>query len=153
MNIRPKTVRRLLILMLALAIFAGGVFAWLLMSQQRVRAQIAQGRRDAVAAFEAKDYASAVKLFSNYLTRSHSQDSDAEAVFDYGKSRMNVPLDDNRHVFEAIGVFVRYLQLDHKDDPRGEARRQAEENEASQKGEKNDLQLEPIRHVRNYTGR
>lgn len=130
MNIRPKTVRRLMILVLALALLAGGVVTWVSLSQRRVRAQIAQVRHDAVAAFEAKDYSRAVGLFSEYLTRSHTQDSDAEAVFDYGKSRMNVPLEDNRHVFEAIGVFVRYLQLDPKGDPRGEERRITEEREA-----------------------
>ena len=131
MNIRPKTVRRLMILFLALVLVSGIIASWLLLSQRRLRAQIARQRVDAIAAYNAKDYTSAVTLFRDYLNRSHNQDTDAEAMFDYAKSRMNSASEGGRQVFEAIGVFERYLQMDADKDPRGAQRRLEETNEAN----------------------
>ena len=94
-------------------------------------AQIAKQRADAIVAYESRDYATAVRIFADYLNRSHAQGWDAEAVFDYGKSRMNTPSEGSRHVFEAIGMFDRYLQLGTTGDPRGDTRRVEELNEAN----------------------
>ena len=115
MQIRPKTIRRLLILFCIALVVVGSITAWLLWSQHRMRGQIAKIRAEAVTAYSSRDYASATSLFSNYLTRSHAQDSDAEAVYDYAKSRLETPMEGNRQVYEAIGLFERYLQLDASD--------------------------------------
>jgi predicted Zn-dependent protease len=131
MNIRPKTVRRLTTLFLAMALVSGILVSWLMLSQRRLRAQIAKQRTDAIAAYTAKDYTTAVSLFREYLNRSHTQDTDAEAMFDYAKSRMNAATEGSRQVFEAIGVFERYLQLGAANDPRGVSRRLDEVNEAN----------------------
>src|SRR5579871_3423542 len=131
MNIRPKTVRRLMILFLATVLFSGIVVSWLLLSQRRIRGQIALQRLDAITAYNARDYSTAVNLFRDYLNRSHAQDSDAEAVFDFAKSRMNTPSEGGRNVFEAIGLFERYLQMAPANDPRGQTRRLEELNEAN----------------------
>src|SRR5690349_4372733 len=109
MNIRPKTVRRLTILFLTMVLVSGILVSWLLLSQRRIRAQIAAQRVDAIAAYNAKDYTTAVTLFREYLNRSHTQDTDAEAMFDYAKSRMNAATEGSRQVFESIGAFERYL--------------------------------------------
>jgi predicted Zn-dependent protease len=119
-----------MILFLGLVLFAGIVLSWLWLSQRRIRGQIAQQRKDAIAAFNANDYSAAAALFASYLARSHTQESDAEALFDYGKSRMNSTIEGNRRIFESIGVFERYLQLSQANDPRGKDRRAIEENEA-----------------------
>src|SRR5579859_4754097 len=119
MNIRPKTVRRLTTLFLALVLVCGIIVSWLLLSQRRLRAEIAKQRGEAIAAYDAKDYSTAVNLFRDYLNRSHTQDTDAEAMFDYAKSRMNAATEGGRQVFEAIGVFERYLQMGIANDPRG----------------------------------
>jgi tetratricopeptide (TPR) repeat protein len=131
MNIRPKTVRRLTILFLAMALFSGVIATWLLVSHNRLRAEIARERVDAVAAYNAKDYSTAVTLFRDYLNRSHSQDTDPEAVFGYAKSRMNTAGEGSRNLFEAIGVFERYLQMGTANDPRGQKRRLEEADEAN----------------------
>jgi predicted Zn-dependent protease len=115
MQIRPKTIRRLATLFCIALLVIAALTTWLLLSQRRIRGQIAQQRVAAIAAYDARDYSNAVALFSDYLTRSHAQDTDAEAVFDYAKSRLETPLEGNRQVYEAIGLFERYLQLDPSD--------------------------------------
>ena len=105
MQIRPKTIRRLATLFCIALLVIATLTTWLLLSQRRIRGQIAQQRVAAIAAYDARDYSNAVALFSDYLTRSHAQDTDAEAVFDYAKSRLETPLEGNRQVYEAIKLF------------------------------------------------
>jgi len=111
MHIRAKTVRRLLVLFLAVAVVSGAIAIWLSLSIRRQRLQSARLRQDAFAAYQAHDYEKAVSLFSQYLTLSHSQDTDPEAVFAYGDSRMNAPMEGGRHVYDAINIFEHYLRL------------------------------------------
>lgn len=116
MNIRPKTVRRLTLLFSASAVAVGAMGTWLAISQHRIQARTAAIRREAVAAFNAGDYPKAGKLFGEFFNRSHaSQGDDAEAIFDYAKSRANTPTDGGRNVYEAIGVLEQYLTLDPTD--------------------------------------
>ena len=117
MSIRPKTIRRLLILLLAFAAAAGAISIWLLISQHRQRGQIAQLRQEAWSAYDARDYPHAVGLFSEYINRSHSQNNDPDSIFAYGRSRASVPLPNGSHTFEAIHIFQHYLEL-RPDDPR-----------------------------------
>lgn len=110
MNIRPKTLRRLLILFGVLLAIVGGILALILLSIHKRDAELAALRQQAFAAFEQKDYSHSVGLFSDYLARSHRQDKDPDAVFAYAKSRANTPMDNSRHIFEAAGVLEQYLQ-------------------------------------------
>jgi len=110
-NIRPKTVRRLSILFAAFLLISGAITGWLLLSLRRENAHTAQLRSQAVAAYQAKDYAKAASLFSDYLSRNHNQDTDPEADFEYGQSRAR-----SGGIYEAIGVFQHYLSL-RPDDP------------------------------------
>ncbi|HSZ56103.1 MAG TPA: tetratricopeptide repeat protein [Tepidisphaeraceae bacterium] len=116
MNIRPKTVRRLTLLFAAGAVAVGGIGTWLAISQHRIQLRTEAIRTQAVAAYDAGDYARAVKLFGEFFNRSHaSQNDDAEAIFDYAKSRANTPADGGRNIYEAIGVLEQYLTLDPSD--------------------------------------
>lgn len=117
MNIRPKTIRRLLVLFAAFLILSGAIATWLMLSVERSNAQVAQLRVQAKAAYDAKDYSNAARLFNEFLSRSQSQDTDAEAVFDYGVSQMNTPLEGGRNVYEIIGIFEHYLRLEPADPP------------------------------------
>jgi predicted Zn-dependent protease len=116
MNIRPKTVRRLTLLFVASAVAAGAIGTWLAISQHRIHVRTTTIRVQAVAAYEAGDYPRAVKLFGEFFNRSHaSQSDDAEAIFDYAKSRANTPAEGGRNVYDAIGVLEQYLTLDPGD--------------------------------------
>ena len=92
MNFRPKTVRRLSILFGALAVIVAVIATFLVVSHHRIQRQVAALRHEALVAYNAGDYAKAAKLFSQYLTRSHNQSSDAEAIFDYARSRAYTPM-------------------------------------------------------------
>src|SRR5579864_2230151 len=115
MNVRPKTVRRLSILFGALAIGVAVIAIFLVVSHRRIQRQVAALRHQAIIAYNNGDYSSAVKLFNEYLARSHNQNSDAEAVFDYAKSRANTPMEGSRQYYEAIGLLENYLTLEPSD--------------------------------------
>ena len=117
MNIRPKTIHRLLILFGAFAIFAGGVGAMLYRSYQRQKADVAGLRAAAFQAFQLKDYSAAVSLFHDYVARSHTDAPEADVLFEYGTARVEVPEEGNRQVTEAIDLLQRYLNT-AADDPR-----------------------------------
>lgn len=115
MNIRPKTVRRLMILFAVLAVFAGAIVLLILRATRRQKAEVAGMRESALKAYRMHDYAVATAQFNAYLTRSHTENTDAEAVFDYADSRANTPYEGNRQVYDAIGLLQHYLDLDPAD--------------------------------------
>ena len=116
MNIRPKTVRRLLILFVAFASVTGAIVALVMLRLHQRQQQTAKLREQAHAAFVARDYDQALALYSQYLARNHeSQENEPDAVYEYARSRKTVPMDGSRHFYEAIGIYERYLQLDPTD--------------------------------------
>ena len=115
MNIRPKTIQRLLILFAAFLLLSGGVGAWLYRSYLRQKADVAGLRDAAVKAYQLKDYSAAVLLFHDYAARTHTETPDAEILFDYGMSRLEVPEEGNRQVAEAIDLLQRYLNAEPND--------------------------------------
>src|SRR5436305_5381316 len=118
MNIRPKTLRRLLILFacLGVVVVAGTVLA--LMYRHNQYAMVSRLRAEGFAAYDARDYDAAVRKLSEYFTRSHAQATDDEALFRYGRARSIVPLEGlaSRHIFEGIDALERYLNI-RPDDP------------------------------------
>lgn len=110
MNIRPKTLRRLLILFAVLLALTGAIVALVLVSIYKRDVELARLREQAFAAYHQQDYSHSVGLFSDYLARSHRQDKDPDAVFAYAKSRANTPMENSRHIFEAFNVLEQYLQ-------------------------------------------
>lgn len=116
MSIRPKTKRRLIILGLAAVLVFGAGLAVYLRYLQKRGADLTASRAAAMSAYAAGDYAAALPHFSKYLAESKTADlprgkADAEALFAYGKSRSHVERGDNRHLWEAKGIFERYLAL------------------------------------------
>lgn len=111
MNIRPKTVRRLLVLFAGLLLLAGGVALLLFRSMAKEKAAIAQWRNSAFAAYEHHDNATAVTLFGSYVNSGPAAGNDAEAIYAYGMARAQLPAEGNRHIAEAINLLQRYLEL------------------------------------------
>src|SRR5688572_10516231 len=115
MPIRPKTKRRVLILGLGFALLVAAGAAVYLRYLQKRNANLVAWRTAAMGAYAAGDYAAALPHFSKYLTESKAADlprgkADTEALFAYGRSRASV-IGDNRHLWEARGIFERYLAL------------------------------------------
>ncbi|HEY2588154.1 MAG TPA: tetratricopeptide repeat protein [Tepidisphaeraceae bacterium] len=115
MNIRPKTVRRLLVLFAAFLLLLGGVVLLVLRSIRKEKATVAGMRQSAFRAYDMHDYASAVSLFGGYVNRSPVENSDAEAIYAYAIAREHVPMGGQRQIPEAINLFQRYLDLDPAD--------------------------------------
>lgn len=115
MNIRPKTIRRLLILLAAVAVVSGTVVVWVLLSVRRQHAQVLALRNQAIAAYDARDYPRAVTLFDQYFARTHSKATDATALYDFGKSRSLVPMDGNRQNYDAAALLRQYLDIEPAD--------------------------------------
>lgn len=111
MNIRPKTVRRLMVLLAILLLLAGGVALLLIRSMNKEKAAIARMRQAAFAAYEHHDNKTAVSLFSSYVNSGADESNDAEAIYVYGMARAQVPSEGNRHIAEAINLFQKYLDL------------------------------------------
>jgi len=112
LNMRPKTARRLTVIiggaMLLVALGAGG---WAY--NQHVKEQkIQTARAEGVAAFKAGDYPVAMFRLGYYLMY---RQEDPEALMDYGLARMRVEDPTYKHVFEPIAVFRRYLQVKPND--------------------------------------
>src|SRR5688500_14846268 len=116
MYLRPKTTRRLLIIgavATVLIVICGTLWA---VNTRKTAARIAKDRADAMAAFQKGDYATALPHFSEYLAASKTADkaageADTEALLAYGKSRKAIATPRGQHLFEAIHIFERYLQL------------------------------------------
>lgn len=112
MNFRPKTVRRLLILLGVFLVICGGIGGWVLVRLHVHRLHIAQLKDKAVAAYQAGKYPQAAELFKAYLDRDRdSQDHDPEILYEYGDAREKVPAANGGHIIEAIRIFEQYLQV------------------------------------------
>src|SRR5579864_487256 len=112
MNLRPKTVRRLLILLGIFLVICGGIGGWVLVRLHIAHVRIAQLKDKAVAAYQARNYPQAAALFKAYLDRDReSQDRDPEVLYEYGDAREKVPMENGGHIIEAIRIFEQYLQF------------------------------------------
>ena len=116
MPLRSKTKRRLSILGLVAVLLIGAGVAVYLRYLQKRNADLATWRAAAMASYAAGDYAAALPNFGKYLAESKTAEqprgkADTDALFAYGKSRVSVERGDNRHLWEAKGIFERYLML------------------------------------------
>lgn len=111
MNIRRKTVRRLMVLVAGLLVFSGAVALLLVHSIHKEQDTVAKMREAAFHAYDSHDNQTAVKLFGSYLNAGPAEGSDAEAVYAYGMARSQVPMEGNRHIAEAINLLQKYLDL------------------------------------------
>ena len=118
MNIRPKTLRRLLILFAATTAFLGILICVIIISVSRNARTMKKIRVEAMTAFRAGDYVKSVELFQTYREMAGATDPDAE--FAYGVSRVHVEMPNGKHLIEGIHIFERYLQSLKPGDPEAE---------------------------------
>ncbi|MDB5289202.1 MAG: prsT, partial [Phycisphaerales bacterium] len=116
MHIRPKTLRRLLVLFVGLLIVVGAGALMYLTRQRSDAAVVAELRSQAMATYKSGDYAKAVTEIGEYLHKAKAQDNDPEALFAYGKSRISVEMPRSRHLFEGVQIFQHYLEIKPGDD-------------------------------------
>ncbi len=108
MNIRPKTIRRLLIIFLVcVALVAGG--AVIVNHNNRVKEQaITTAGAEGMKAFKEGDYATALNKLGVYVAK---HKDDADALYAYAISRAHVEQISGRHISEAIMLLDQYRAL------------------------------------------
>lgn len=115
MKLKPKTLRRLVLLTLvAVVVIAGvaGVYHTRRWQQQRRAAEwLAQGN----AAYERGDHFNTLHNLGSYLRRDLDS-PDPELLLRYCRARVKVEEPDFRHIPEAVGVYQRYLALPGRQD-------------------------------------
>jgi tetratricopeptide (TPR) repeat protein len=108
MYLRPKTKRRLVVLLSCAALILGGLGALVGMQLHRIEVRQMQDRALAMDAYGRGDYTTAMRWFRRYLAHT---DDDAEAIYAYADCRLHVPGADLGYLIEAKSIFYRYLEL------------------------------------------
>jgi predicted Zn-dependent protease len=112
MNLRPKTKRRLVVLLSGAAFCTAAVMALIAIQLHR-HEMIRRGFRDkAMSLYGKGDYVGAMIGFKKYLSQSSG---DAPAIYAYAVSRSEVPEPDLKHLVEAKSIFSRYLEINPSD--------------------------------------
>ncbi|MGH7214205.1 MAG: tetratricopeptide repeat protein, partial [Tepidisphaeraceae bacterium] len=111
MNMRPKTVRRVSILIGIFVLVLGVVFALWLVSQKQRQAKIATERAAGLEAFARGDYPQTMGSLGKYFTLDPTLRTDAEALFAYGKARAKVEEVNDKHVLEGKAILEEYVNL------------------------------------------
>lgn len=114
MTLRPKTVRRLVILLLACGLATGSLFAVSYFHERSKERQAQLDRAAGMTAFSAGDYAVALARLKGYVGR---HQDDFEAVYAYAVSRTRVEVSGGRHIVEAKAIFERLHDLRPDDLP------------------------------------
>jgi len=112
MNLRPKTKRRLLILLTAGIAIAGLATIAVVILLRRHESHRLAYRAAAMDAYQHGDYRTAADNFAKYLGNDRM---DGPAIFDYAVCRSKLPRPDLSHLTEAKGLFNRYLELNPGD--------------------------------------
>ena len=111
MPIRPKTRRRLLLLVLIGVVLIGAGTGVFLYRKHQIRQDMLAKRAEGMAAFEQGDYSTAMHSVGSYLNR---YPEDVEALYAYAVSRREVTEPDGEHLRQAIGMFRRVMELEPK---------------------------------------
>jgi Flp pilus assembly protein TadD len=111
MNLRPKTVRRVLVLALLVVALAAGSFGAHLYNQHRRAARTEAERVAGLDAYAAGDFEQALQRLGRYVARvdPDSGDADLDAVFAYAVSRSRLEASGGRHLAEAINTIAKYV--------------------------------------------
>lgn len=82
-----------------------------LVRQQMLNSRALENRELGMASIAREDYGNALHQIGSYLQR-YGQEKDPEAVYEYARARMNVPLPNGKNVGQAIGLFLQVLSVD-----------------------------------------
>ncbi len=114
MTIRPKTKRRLLILLTGLLVFSGAV-AWLYAYRMRVaESKLQLDKQVGMAAYRSGDYQTAIDKLAEYISHEQQRDHgqlDPEALLAFANSRAKVPTKNDDYIVLAISNLRQYCSL------------------------------------------
>ena len=108
MAVRPKTKRRLFILLTVLVLLAGaggGAYAW---RMNQIERRILRSRDQGMAAFAEENYIRATQKLGRYVNK---YPNDAEALYHFAKAREQAEEVDGSHLAQAMQAYRRLLSL------------------------------------------
>jgi Flp pilus assembly protein TadD len=108
MRLKPKTVRRLLLLSLVGVLLIGSAFSLFVVRRWQNQRLLASHRAEGMAAFEAGDYFTALDKVSYY--HRHGRMVDPEVLLAIAVSRQRIEEPDNRHLVLALRPYQLYLE-------------------------------------------
>ncbi len=110
MTLKPKTVRRLLLLGAVAVLLVGGGLGFLVV--RRVQSQRLDARllAEGTGAFEREDYPGAMSSLGRLLKRQGDR-LDPDALLLYARARARLVEPDGTHVREGLGAFKLYLSI------------------------------------------
>src|SRR5690349_18927785 len=106
-NIRIKTIRRLVILLIVLTLIVAGGVTVRISHQKAKDLQLAANRELGMTAFKSADYPLALDKLRSWKDE-HPDDYDA--MYAYGVARSKVETGSNRHIAEAKQIFEQLTQ-------------------------------------------
>jgi tetratricopeptide (TPR) repeat protein len=109
MRFKPKTVRRLLLLTVVLALILGAAFSLFFVRRWQTGRQLAAYRRDGMAALSAGQHRKSLADLGRYIQRGHR--SDAEALLAFAQARAALEEPDFTHIRNAIQAYQQYLAI------------------------------------------
>jgi len=102
---------RIIVLVALFAIVVVGGGGTVFFRQHVLDERALESRELGMAAAEAGNSKDTLHQLGRYLQR-YGQDKDAEALFEYARARRNIPLTNNKHLGQAIGLFLQVLSID-----------------------------------------
>jgi len=105
---KKQRITILVVLFIIVIVGGGGV---VLLRQYSLNQRALESRALGMAAAEADNFKDALHLIGRYLQR-YGQEEDAESLFEYARARYNVKLPNNKHVGQAIGLYLQALSID-----------------------------------------
>jgi tetratricopeptide (TPR) repeat protein len=108
MSIKPKTLRRLLLLGAFAGVIALGGTGFVLLRKYQTQRSTQRLRVEGLAAFDKGDYPAALDSLGRYIGR---VGNDTEVLLRYARARLSREESDGRHLNEALAAFKRYLSL------------------------------------------
>ncbi len=108
MSIKPKTLRRLLLLGAFAGVIALGGTGFVLLRQYQTQRSTQRLRIEGLAAYDKGDYPAALDSLGRYLGR---VGNDADVLLHYARARLHREEPDGRHLNESLAAFKRYLAI------------------------------------------
>ncbi len=107
MSLRPKTLRRLAIILTVIAVLVGVGLGLYWRNNHVRKARLAADRAAGVAAFQSKDYVTAITRLRPYISKVQT---DPDALYAYGAARFRFE-ESEEHMREARSLLMMVLQL------------------------------------------
>ncbi|MFN0132413.1 MAG: hypothetical protein ACKVW3_07785 [Phycisphaerales bacterium] len=115
MSLKPKTVRRLLLVGAVAVLLIGSVFALFVVRHWQAGRLTERHRQQGLAAVQRQDWVTGLSECGSYLNRTRGKQRDPEVLLAYADARLNIQEPTGKHTIEAIPFLRQYLEAKPED--------------------------------------